>query len=44
MQATELSLFGKLDNGLTKILCVLLGWLKTASLWLSGLLILAVLP
>jgi hypothetical protein len=44
MQTRELSLVGKLDSGLTKGLCLLLGWLKTASLWLLGLLTLALLP
>lgn len=44
MQTRELSLVGKLDNGLTKGLCLLLGWLKTASLWWLGLLTLASLP
>jgi hypothetical protein len=44
MQTRELSLVGKLDNGLTKGLCLLLGWLKTASLWWLGLLTLAALP
>lgn len=44
MQTHELSLIGKLDNGLTKGLCLLLGWLKTASLWWLGLLTLASLP
>jgi hypothetical protein len=44
MQTRELSLAGKLDNGLTKGLCLLLGWLKTASLWWLGLLTLASLP
>lgn len=44
MQQPELSLAGKLDNGLTKGLCLLLGWLKNASLWLVGLLTLTSLP
>ena len=44
MQTRELSLMGKLDNGLTKGFCLLLGWLKTASLWLLGLMTLASLP
>ncbi|MGV8842901.1 MAG: hypothetical protein ACOH2I_06600 [Pseudomonas sp.] len=44
MQTRELSLVGKLDNGLTKGLCLLLSWLKTASLWWLGLLTLASLP
>ena len=44
MQSPELSLAGKLDTGLTKILCALLGGLKTASLWLTGFLTLAVMP
>ncbi|MDP2243422.1 hypothetical protein [Pseudomonas sp.] len=44
MQSTELSLAGKLDNGLTKGLCLLLRGLKTACLWLAGLLTLASLP
>lgn len=44
MQIRELSLAGKLDNGLTKGLCLLLGWLKTASLWWLGLITLASLP
>lgn len=44
MQTRELCLVGKLDNGLTKGLCLLLGWLKTASLWWLGLLTLASLP
>ncbi|MBU0838033.1 MAG: hypothetical protein KJ945_12060 [Gammaproteobacteria bacterium] len=44
MQTRELSLVGKLDNGLAKGLCLLLGWLKTASLWWLGLLTLASLP
>lgn len=44
MQTHELSLVGKLDNGLTKGLCLLLVWLKNASLWWFGLLTLASLP
>lgn len=44
MQSPELSLAGKLDTGLTRTLCALLGWLKTASLWLTGFLTLAVMP
>lgn len=44
MQATKLSLPGKLDTGLTKGFCVLLGWLKKGGLWLFGLLTLALLP
>jgi hypothetical protein len=44
MQSSELSLAGKLDNGLTKGLCLLLRGLKTGSLWLLGLLTLAGLP
>lgn len=44
MQSTELSLAGKLDHGLTKGLCLLLRSLKTGSLWLLGLLTLALLP
>ena len=44
MQSPELSLAGKLDNGLTKGLCLLLRGLKTGSLWLLGLLTLAGLP
>jgi len=44
MQSPELSLAGKLDNGLTKALCLLLRGLKTCSLWLLGLLTLAALP
>jgi hypothetical protein len=44
MQSPKLSLAGKLDSGLTKCLCLLLGWLKTGSLWLIGLLTLAALP
>lgn len=37
MQSPELSLAGKLDNNLTKGLCLLLGWLINASIWLLGL-------
>jgi hypothetical protein len=44
MQSPELSLAGKLDNGLTKGLCLLLRGLRTGSLWLLGLLTLAGLP
>ncbi len=44
MQPPELSLAGKLDNGLTKGLCLLLRGLRTGSLWLLGLLALAGLP
>ena len=44
MQTSELSLAGKLDTGLTKGLCLLFGWLKSASLWLLGLAALADLP
>lgn len=44
MQHAELSLAGKLDNGLTKGLCLLLRGLKTGSLWMIGLLTLASLP
>lgn len=44
MQHPELSLIGKLDIGLSKGLCWLLGWWKTVSLWLIGLFMLASLP
>ena len=44
MQHPELSLAGKLDIGLSKGLCWLLGWSKTVSLWLTGLFMLASLP
>lgn len=44
MQSAELSLAGKLDNGLTKGLCLMLRGLKAGSLWLLGLLTLASLP
>ena len=44
MQHPELSLAGKLDIGLSKGLCWLLGWSKTVSLWLIGLFMLASLP
>lgn len=37
MKHRELSLISKLDNGLTKGLCIMLGWLKSLSLWLLGL-------
>lgn len=38
MQRTELSLASKLDNGLTHYLCLLLGCLLSATIWLLGLL------
>ncbi|MDD2162603.1 hypothetical protein N1078_18750 [Pseudomonas sp. MIL19] len=41
MQSPELSLAGKLDTGLTKGLCLLLGWLIHIAIWLVGLLGLA---
>jgi hypothetical protein len=44
MQHPELSLAGKLDSGLTKGLCSILGGLKTGGLWLLGLLTLVSLP
>lgn len=44
MQHPELSLIGRLDIGLSKGLCWLLGWWKTVSLWLIGLFMLASLP
>lgn len=44
MQPRELSLASKLDNGLTRGLCWLLGRVKTAGLWLIGLSIMASLP
>lgn len=44
MQTHEHSLVGRLDNGLTRGLCLLLGWLKNAGLWLLGLTALADLP
>ncbi|HDY97726.1 MAG TPA: hypothetical protein ENH72_04465 [Pseudomonas sabulinigri] len=44
MQNPEMSLIEKLDNGLTKGLCLLLGWIKTAFIWLSGLISLIGLP
>lgn len=37
MQSSELSWAGKLDAGLTKGLCLVLGWLINASIWLVGL-------
>lgn len=37
MERYELSLAGKLDAGLVKALCALLGWLKNLSLWVLGL-------
>ena len=40
MQSAELSLAGKLDNGLTKGLCLLIGWLINACIWILGLLML----
>lgn len=36
----ELPLVSKLDNGLTKGLCIMLGWLKYLGLWLLGLVLL----
>lgn len=44
MQLNELSLTGKLDNGLVRSLCWLLDGFKTAGLWLVGLFVLASLP
>ncbi|GMQ55205.1 hypothetical protein [Halopseudomonas aestusnigri] len=44
MHEKELSLTGKLDNGLTKGILHLLGWLKVGGLWLLGLTSLAALP
>lgn len=44
MQSPELSLAAKLDNGLTKGLCLLLRGLRTGSLWLLGLVTLVGLP
>lgn len=44
MYEKELSLTGKLDNGLTKGILHLLGWLKIGGLWLLGLITLTVLP
>lgn len=44
MYEKELSLTGKLDNGLTKGILHLLGWLKIGGLWLLGLVIFTVLP
>lgn len=44
MQNNEISLAGKIDNGLTKGLCLLLDGLKTIFLWLSGLMLLIGLP
>lgn len=38
MQSLELLLAGKLDIGLTKGLCLLLGWFINALIWLLGLL------
>ena len=40
MEHRELSLLSKLDNGLTKGLCIMLGWLKYLGLWLLGLVML----
>lgn len=40
MEHRELSLISKLDNGLTKGLCIMLGWLKYLGLWLLGLVML----
>lgn len=37
MQPPELSLVGKLDAGLTKGLCLALGWLINTAIWLVGL-------
>lgn len=36
MEHRELSLISKLDNGLTKGLCIMLRWIKNFSLWLLG--------
>lgn len=36
MEHRELSLISKLDNGLTKGLCIILRWIKNFSLWLLG--------
>ena len=44
MQHPNLSLAGKLDSGLTKGLCSILGVLKVSGLWLIGLMTLAGLP
>ncbi|PHR17748.1 MAG: hypothetical protein COA41_11570 [Sphingopyxis sp.] len=44
MQSTEMSLVGKIDNGLSKGLCLLLNGLKTIFLWLTGLMVLIGLP
>lgn len=40
MEHRELSLISKLDNGLVKGLCIMLGWLKYLGLWLLGLVLL----
>lgn len=40
MEHRELSLISKLDNGLVKGLCIMLGWLKYLGLWLLGLVML----
>ena len=44
MKLTKLSLVGKLDNGLTKGLCLLLRALMTVGLWLLGVMSLVLLP
>lgn len=44
MHEKELSLTGRLDNGLTKGILHLLGWLKIGGLWLLGLVTFTALP
>ncbi len=44
MHTPELSLIGKLDNGLNKGLGLMLGAFKTGFIWLSGLFMIALLP
>ena len=40
MEHRKLSLISKLDNGLVKGLCIMLGWLKYLGLWLLGVFLL----
>lgn len=44
MQKSELSLIGRIDNGLSKGLCLILRALKTGFIWLSGLAMIIWLP
>ncbi|MDH2373894.1 hypothetical protein QD228_08610 [Cobetia sp. 3AK] len=43
-QSGNLSLTGKIDNGVSRILCQILNTLKTLLLWLTGLMIVVLLP